>query len=42
MENHNGETPVWDFVCWAVPATIVLLFAFMLVALIGSYLGGQI
>ena len=38
----DDKSPIWDFVCWAVPAMIVLLSTFMLVALIGTYLGGRI
>lgn len=38
----DDKTPIWDFVCWAVPATIVLLSTFTLAALIGSLLGGAI
>nr|DAE72611.1 MAG TPA: hypothetical protein [Caudoviricetes sp.] len=38
----DDETPIWDFVCWAVPATIVLISVFMLTLLIGTALGGSL
>lgn len=39
---HGDETPIWDFVCRAVPATIVLISVFMLTLLIGAALGGSL
>lgn len=36
----DDKTPIWDFVCWAVPTMIVLIAIFMLALLIGTALGG--
>lgn len=32
----NDDTPIWDFVCWAVPTTIGLILVFVLALLIGT------